>query len=50
MVSAGTLRQLNQVMKIVDLFTTGIRMMFGLYKCRTLDIRHGNVELEDLET
>ena len=35
-VYAATPRQLNQLTKVVEPFTTDIKMEFGLDKCRTL--------------
>jgi hypothetical protein len=46
----GIQRQLNQLIKTVELFTTDIKMEFGLDKCQTLNIRCGKVELEGFET
>lgn len=49
-VCAGNPRQLNQLIKIAELFTTNIRIKFGLDKCQTLNIRRGKAVLEGFET
>jgi hypothetical protein len=43
-------RQMNQLIKIVELCTTNIGMKFGIDKCQTLNIRCVKVVLEGSET
>lgn len=43
-------RQLNQLIKIVELFTTNIGIKYGMDKCHTLNIRCLKVVLEGFET
>lgn len=46
----GIPRQLNQLINIVELYTSNIKMKFGLVKYWTFNIRHGNKELEGFKT
>lgn len=45
-VDAGIPRHLHQLIRIVQLHTTDIKMKFALDKCQTLNIRRGKVEIE----
>lgn len=46
---AGTERKLKQLIKLVEVFTTDVKMEFGLDKCRTLSFKKGSIELNEVE-